>query len=158
MPHATIDWSELDRSLQQDTQLSRQLLELLEQERLCLEQRQYEHYEPLLSEKQRLLGALEHGVQARRRWLRGMGFADDAAALRAAEQAGDAVARRWHEAAQCWRECQSANQINEQVCQRTRVVVERVLDLLRGEPGQGATYDARGVPRHQEGGRTITNA
>ena len=158
MPHPNIDWSELDRSLQHDAQLSREVLEVMERERLSLEQRQYEHFEQLLGEKQRLIAALEQGAQARRRWLSSLGFANDAGALDAAREQAPEVADSWHAAAELWRECQRANQINEQICQRTRVVVERVLDILRGQPGQGATYDAKGVPRHQESGRTITNA
>lgn len=158
MPQPTIDWSQLDRSLQRDTQLSREVLEVMERERESLEQRQYEQFEQLLGEKQRLIAALEQSSQARRRWLGGMGFADDARALEAAREQAPEVADSWHQAAELWRECQRANQINEQICQRTRVVVERVLDILRGQPGQGATYDAKGVPHHQDSGRTITNA
>jgi len=158
MPHPHIDWSELDRSLERDTLLSHEMLEILEQERKSLEERRYEQFEQLLGQKQQLIQDLEHGARNRRRWLAGLGFGNDTDALARVRQENPDVAGRWQAAAELWRECQRANQINEQICQRTRVVVERVLDLLRGQPGQGATYDAKGVPRHQEGGRTITNA
>lgn len=158
MSRNAIHWPDLGRSLQHDSQLSQRLIELLEQERQALEQRRYEHFEQLLGAKQQLIQDIERGADARRQWLAAHGFADDRSALERVRQELPEVAARWQAAAELWRECQRANQINEQICQRTRVVVERVLDLLRGQPGQGATYDAKGVPRHQESGRTITNA
>ena len=158
MAPTAIDWSELDQSLQHDFSLGQQLRDVLEQERQTLENRQYEQFEQLLQGKQQLLAQLEQGGNARRQWLAKRGFADDASALRLVKLQAPAVAEQWQAAAEQWRDCQHANQVNEQICNRTRVVVERVLDILRGQPGQGSTYDAKGISKHMFNGRTISNA
>jgi flagellar biosynthesis/type III secretory pathway chaperone len=158
MANDTMDWSVLDRSLQHDTALAQQLLGILEQERAALEARQYEQFEQFLQAKHGLLASLERNTTARRHWLAKRGFADDASALQAAQLHAPHVAQQWHDAAEQWRACQHANQVNEQICNRTRIVVEKVLDVLRGQPGQGSTYDARGLSQRQNGGRPITNA
>jgi flagellar biosynthesis/type III secretory pathway chaperone len=158
MAPSKLDWSELDQSLQRDTLLSQQLIDVLEQERLSLENRQYEQFQQLLQTKEQLLNALEQGATGRRQWLAQRGFADDKSALTLVTRQAPTIAELWQNAAEQWRACQHANKVNEQICGRTRVVVERVLDILRGQTSQGATYDAKGVAHSAQSGRTISNA
>jgi flagellar biosynthesis/type III secretory pathway chaperone len=155
---SAIDWPEFDRFLQIDIDLSQQLLDTLRKERQSLETREYAHFEELLGTKAQLLAALEQNTNTRRHWLQHQGFTDEAGSLRGARAAAPEVAARWEQAAELWRECQTANQINEQVCRRTQVVVENVLDVLRGQHGQKATYNAQGQSQRSIGGRTITSA
>ena len=151
-------WSALDPQLQQDIDTSRQLLDTLAAERRLLETRDYDQIETLIAHKLELIGALERNAAARLQWLQQHGFANEADALAAARQQAPATARLWHDAAEVWRECQTANQINEQVCRRTRLVVENLLDILRGSGNQSSTYDAKGLARRSQTGRTISNA
>jgi flagellar biosynthesis/type III secretory pathway chaperone len=151
------DWSQLDQSLHHDAGLTAQLLDLLEQERRALESRHYQHFDQLLGDKQRLVGELEQGAETRRQWLAAHGFADDAAALARAQAEAPEVGERWRAAAAQWRECQRANDLNEQICRRTRIVVEQVLDILHGQPGQSSTYDASGLSQRPHSRRTITS-
>lgn len=153
-----IDWSEFDRFLQLDIELSQQLFGALQEERKSLETRQYQRFEELLGEKAQLIGRLEHNTNDRRHWLQQQGFTGETGALLAARRAAPDVAGRWDEAADLWRECQTANQINEQICRRTQTVVENVLDVLRGEHGHKATYNAQGQAPRTMGGRSITSA
>lgn len=156
--HPLPDWSLFDRALQQDIAQSEQLLALLQSERKALEAREYSDLDNLLAQKKTCIELLEANATRRQRWLAQHGLSDDFAALSAVKQQAPEVAARWKTAATTWKECQSANQINDQICRRTRVVVERVLDILRGQTANSATYDAKGYSQRTPGGRTISSA
>ncbi len=156
--HPAVDWLEFDLFLQSDIDLSQQLLTALQQERQALEARQYQRFEELLSEKHTLIASLEKNTLTRRTWLIQRGFNNETSALQATQRSARAVAAHWENAASLWRDCQTANQINEQICRRTQVVVQGVLDVLRGQHGQKATYNAHGLAQQSNGGRTITSA
>ena len=127
-------------------------------QRLLLEQRRYEQFETLLGEKQTLLKTLDAGAGARRDQLAARGIHGESEALALLAEEAPEVAARWHRLADAWRECQQANQINEQICHRTRQVVTRLLDVLQGQAGQGSTYDAKGLSQRLQKGRPITSA
>jgi flagellar biosynthesis/type III secretory pathway chaperone len=154
-PH---DWSLLSQLLQRDAVSSTQLRDLLQEERKALETRDYALFETLIAPKQQLIGQLEQNHVVRQQHLRQMGFDSDSAALQAAHAQAPAVAEHWQAAAALWQECQSASQINDQICRRTRLVVERVLDVLRGQHSQSATYDASGIAQRGGSGRPIGSA
>lgn len=154
-PH---DWSLLNQLLQRDTANSEQLLNLLLDERKALESRDYSVFESLVAPKQQLVKQLEQNLTVRRQHLLQMGFNTDRDALQAARADATAVARCWESAAALWEDCQTASQVNDQICRRTRLVVERVLDVLRGQHSQGATYDASGAAERSGSGRTISSA
>lgn len=150
-------WPELERSLTRDGELGEQLEALLGDERAALEQRDYARFEQLVGRKQQLVTALEQNADLRRRWLATKGFATEAAALARAGQEVPALAETWRQLAGRWQRCQDANQVNEQICARTRVVVTRMLEILRGDSG-GGTYDASGAARRLEQGRRLGDA
>lgn len=152
------DWSLLLQLLQRDTTHSEQLLDLLRAERKALESRDYAQFEALITPKQSALEQLERNLSVRRQHLQQMGFSSDTDALQAAELRVPPVARAWLAAAELWRECQAANQVNEQISRRTRQVVEQVLDALRGQHAQSTTYDASGAAHRPNSGRTISSA
>jgi flagellar biosynthesis/type III secretory pathway chaperone len=151
-------WPELEQELAHDERLSQQLADLLTEERASLQQRDYATFERLLTIKQQLIGELEQRQLARRNWLHQRGCPDERCAFLRAERESPALAERWRRLAEQWRNCQQANQVNEQICLRTRVVVGRLLDLLRGEPQGGTTYDASGSARRLDGGRRLGDA
>lgn len=152
------DWSLFDYALQQDISHSQQLLEVLLNERAALEAREYGDLENIIELKKSCVEKLETNAAQRQRWLSQHGFADDFSALNAVKQQAPEVAVHWNTAATAWRECQTANQVNEQICRRTRLVVERVLDILRGQNAAAATYDAKGYSQRSQSGRTISSA
>lgn len=154
-PH---DWSLLNQLLQRDIANSEQLLNLLLEERKALESRDYGVFETLVAPKQQSVKQLEQNLTVRRQHLRQMGFNNDLDALQAARVQATTVATCWESAAALWEDCQNASQVNEQICRRTRLVVERVLDVLRGQHSQGATYDASGAAERSGRGRTISSA
>lgn len=151
-------WAELEQQLVTDQQIGEQLSAVLAQERDALEQRDYATFEQQLADKQRLVAELEQRTHERRDWLRQHGCPDELHALTRAEHERPEIAARWRQLADHWRECQQANQINEQICQRTRLVVGRLLDIMRGEPQGGTTYDASGSARRLDSGRRLGDA
>lgn len=156
--HSTPNWALFDYALQQDITHSEQLLAVLMQERQALESREYNGLENLIAQKKNLVEQLENNAAQRKRWLSQHGMADDFTALNAANTEAPDVATRWETAAIVWRDCQTANQVNEQICRRTRLVVENVLNILRGQNAPSATYDAKGYSHRSQDGRTISNA
>lgn len=154
----TRDWASLDQLLAQDAAITQRLLDLFAAEREALQQRAYDRFEELLCHKGEALAALEAGTLTRRRWQQEQGLADDQAAIAAAEREAPATAARWRELAARWDQCQQANRVNEQIAQRTRTVVGRLLDILSGNAGMGGTYDASGGKRRLQSGRNITTA
>lgn len=154
-PH---DWSLLGQLLQRDGDVSRQLLELLREEREVLEQRDYPRFEALVPAKKNLIEQLERHRDVRRQHLRQMGFDSDTDALRGAQRDAPAVAATWEQAAVLWRECQHASGINDQISRRTRIVVEQILDTLRGQHSQSTIYDASGGADRSSSGRTLGSA
>lgn len=155
-PAAPIAWGTLRQYLERDQQLSEALLALLESERTCLEQRDYSAFEELLQRKSALLGELAGNGQQRLQWQQSVGLPDDCAALAAAEAAEPSLAEFWRQLATVWETCQQRTRVNEQIAQRTRVVVGRMLDILSGNAGQGSTYDAGGTTHRLQTGRNIT--
>jgi flagellar biosynthesis/type III secretory pathway chaperone len=158
MTPTTHDWSLLNQLLQNDSAHSEQLLATLHDERKALESRDYAQFEALTQPKKQLVDQLEQNLAVRQQHLRQLGFASDTDALQSARKHAPVVAATWQAAAVLWQECQTANQVNEQICRRTRIVVERVLDVLRGQHTQSATYDASGTTRRADSGRTISSA
>lgn len=154
----TRNWSALQQTLQQDTESSQQLLQLMLDERKALEERDYTAFEALIKPKQTLLAQLEQNVAARRAWLSQHRIANDTDALQLAETEAPETAAYWRSTADIWRECQTANQINEQISRRTRAIVGHVLDALRGQHQQSAVYDAKGMADRGSSGRIISNA
>lgn len=154
---ASLDWPTLVASLREAERLSRELLDLLECERNALEQRDYAAFERLLADKTELIMALERNTRERNGWLQRNGFAGERAALNHADTAAPALANAWRKLATLWEQCQQASLINEQISQRTRMVVGRMLDLLSGNAGQGSVYDSQGATRRAQSGRNITS-
>lgn len=152
------DWSLFDQALQHGIAHSEQLIAVLQLERKALETRDYANLETLIGQKKSWVEALEKNATERKNWLSTNGLPNDFDALVAVKEQAPTVAIHWETAASLWRECQTANQLNEQICRRTRLVVERVLDILRGQHAQSATYDAKGVSQRGQPGRTISNA
>ena len=158
IPSAKRDWSPFDQVLLQDIEHSAALLDILQLERKALETREYAALENLIAQKKNSVQLLETSALQRQQWLAKQGFSNEFDALNAVRQQAPAVASHWENAAAVWNECQTANQVNEQICRRTRLVVERVLDILRGQNAQSTVYDAKGYSQRGQAGRTISNA
>ncbi|WP_101760000.1 flagella synthesis protein FlgN [Oceanicoccus sp. KOV_DT_Chl] len=140
-------WSELEDTFKLDLPTTTQLLEVLQQERASLEQRDYDLFQKLIGQKQQLLKQLESHSQTRQKLLLEAGFIDESSTLDAAEEHAPLVAKAWRKLGEQWSQCQELNEVNERIAKRTRLVVGQILDLLRGNTHQPKLYTNKGMPK-----------
>ncbi|MFA7553455.1 MAG: flagellar protein FlgN [Spongiibacteraceae bacterium] len=158
MSQHQILWSELEQTFNHDIHATSQLLELLQQERAALEDRQYDQFQQLLAHKQQLLTELETHALARQQLLQKAGFNDESSTLEAADHQAPQVAKAWRQLREEWIHCQQLNEVNDRIAKRTHIVVGQMLDLLRGKTTQDELYTSKGNTSNAASGRTITNA
>ena len=137
-------WAPLTRQLDEDHDVTLALMQLLTDERQILAARDYTRFQQLLNRKRQLLLELEQGHQRRLQWLKSAGLASESVALETATRTAPEVAAQWRTLADLWQQCQELNRGNEQIAQRTRGVVGRMLDMLRSGNEGNALYDANG--------------
>lgn len=150
-------WAELNSTFEQDLPATTQLLHLLESERKALEQRKYDDFQEIVSDKHALLAQLETHSTVRQQLLEQAGFTDERSCLQAAGQQAPATAKAWQQLGTQWLRCQELNEINEKIAKRTRLVVGQILDLMRGQSNQPKLYNQSGDTSASNSGRTITS-
>jgi flagella synthesis protein FlgN len=151
-------WLDLRTSFEKDFSINQQLLELLNREREALENRDYGTFQKIISDKLPLLKLLEQHSSSRQKQFKESGFNSEEEALMAAEQQAPEIAKLWRQLGEQWQQCQQLNQVNEKVAQRTKLVVGKLLDILRGENSQNKIYTPKGDTIGSATGRTITSA
>jgi len=151
-------WTGLNTTFEQDLPATAQLLALLQRERETLEQRNYQEFQQITEQKQKLLSLLEHHTGIRMQLFQQAGLSDEASVLKAAQLQAPAIAQSWHKLGKQWASCQELNEVNERIAKRTRLVVGQVLDLLRGQNKQEKLYDVKGYTNNSNNGRSITSA
>lgn len=155
---ATIDWQLLYNLITEDKKTTDALLRALNNEREFLATRNYEALTTALTNKSLLIQELEKRSQKRQAFLTGTGFASEKELLTAAEQQQPVVANAWRELAGLWQSCQDQNQVNDQIVRRTRIVVQRVMDILHGQPDLGRTYNTKGESNKGYSSKAIASA
>ena len=151
-------WQQLETTFQHDIPLTTELLDLLKRERTSLEERDYDTFQKVITQKKPLLNQLEIHALSRQKVLREAGFKDEKSSLAMVQQQAPEVAKAWAELADQWAECQKLNSINERIAQRTRLVVGQIMDLLRGKNNNIKVYTSKGDAKTSSNGRSITNA
>lgn len=151
-------WSEIQATFKKDLPATVALYKLLTQERSALENRDYDALKDVTKNKMLLINALKNNANTRMHALQTAGFKDEKTTLEAAEQQAPIVAKSWRQLAKQWAECQHLNTVNEHIVQRTRLVVNQTLDLLRGANNQNRLYNTKGMTDSGGTGRTISNA
>lgn len=151
-------WSSLQATFIEDLKTTRQLRDILKRERNSLEVRNYDAFQQIVSEKSPLLEALQRHSHTRQQLLQAAGFKDEPATLQVAKQQAPIVAKAWHHLAEQWANCQEMSAINEGIVQRTRLVVNQTLDMLRGKSEQNNLYSQSGSTTSTAPGRSITSA
>ena len=155
---ATPSWQVLHDLITRDIELSEQCLQLLNEERSALDSRDYTRFQQILSEKQPLLALLEQHSRDRSQQLADLGLTSDADALQTLQQQAPETARQWQQLTTLWQQCQEQNQRNSKAVQRTRLVVDQLLGILRGQQTAAPTYDQQGTTHSGGSGRSIGSA
>jgi flagellar biosynthesis/type III secretory pathway chaperone len=150
-------WPQLQATFLQDLKTTQQLKALLEAERTTLENRDYKQFQQLGSDKLLLLNALQKQIQQRQHLFAHAGFSSEQAVLEAAKQQAPVVSKAWSQLADIWQQCQEMNAVNERIAQRSRLVVNQLLDTLRGDQQQ-KIYTANGDTQQSGLGRRISSA
>ncbi|MEE8058878.1 MAG: flagellar protein FlgN, partial [Pseudomonadales bacterium] len=133
-------WTELQATFEHDIPVTAELLDLLQRERKILEERKYDDFQQIISNKQHLLAQLENHANTRQHLIQQAGFANESNLLSAAEEQAPAVASALRQLDEQWRRCQKLNEINERIAKRTKLVVGHILDLMRGKTGETRLY------------------
>lgn len=148
--------------LAQDQSDIEQLQQLLEREREALAQRDHSALPELIETKSQRLSALGKHALQRQNWLRSAGLScdhegwlhwlDQNPALRSQRDDWDALAERF-------RHCREQNEINGKIIARAQHTLERLLDVMRGQPeGAPELYNAKGRAGNVGGSGTLIKA
>ena len=154
----TTDWQALYTILTEDKKTTELLISALNHERDLLTSRNYESLSSALTDKSLLIQQLEKRSDDRQTFLQTAGFAAEKDLLAAAEREQPLVANAWRELAALWQRCQDQNQINDQIVRRTRIVIQRVLEIMHGQPDLGKTYNVKGESHKGYTGKAIASA
>ena len=155
--NTTVNWQTLHALLLEEKSISENLLTALNLERTLLTERNYEALSSALTDKSLLLSQLEKRNETRQLIIKNAGFTSEKMLLSAAEKDAPNVANEWHTLATLWEQCQHENQVNNQIVRRTRIVIQRVLDILHGQPDLGKTYNPRGESNNGYSSKAITS-
>lgn len=152
------DWQSLYALLNEDKQTTELLINALNHERELLTTRNYEALTSALTDKSLLIQQLEKRSNDRQKFLKDSGFQTEKDLLAAADREKPVVAAAWRELAALWKNCQAQNQVNDQIVRRTRIVIQRVLDIMHGQPDLGRTYNVKGESHKGYTSKAIASA
>lgn len=156
--HSGANWQALYNLLLSDRQTTQALIDALEKERHLLTTRDYDGLTAALAEKSLLVQQLEQRSNERQQFLQDAGFESEKDLLSAADREQPAVATAWRELASLWENCQSQNQINDQIVRRTRLVIQRIMEIMHGQPDLGRTYNPKGESYKGYSSKAIASA
>jgi flagellar biosynthesis/type III secretory pathway chaperone len=153
-----IDWQLLHTLLSEDKSTTEALVTALSYERELLTSRNYDALTSALTDKALLIQQLEKRSQTRQKFLQNAGFESEKELLATADIKQPKIASAWRELATLWQHCQTQNQVNDQIVRRTRIVIQRVLDILHGQPDMSRTYNLKGESHKGYTGKAIASA
>ncbi len=147
--------------LTQDTNAVKQLKDLLLKERELLEQRKLEGLQEIVGLKDHLLGNLSFTAKQREQVLRNAGLPTDLAGWNTF-LSRDALTRalipEWQTLTHEFIECQTANEINGKMINRSKQTLSHLLNLLRGQVAAPPLYTQKGATTNHSGSHTVVKA
>ena len=147
--------------LAQDSSAIQQLKALLTQERELLEQRQLEGMQEIVSQKDHLLGNLSFTARQREQLLRSVGLATDLAGWKTFLER-DALTLSlipaWQTLTTEFAECQTANEINGKMINRSKQTLSHLLNLIRGQVAAPSLYTQKGSTTNHSSTHTVAKA
>ncbi len=147
--------------LTQDTNAVMQLKDLLLKERELLEQRKLEGMQEIVGLKDHLLGNLSFTAKQREQILRNAGLPTDLAGWNTF-LSRDALTLplipEWQTLTNEFIECQTANEINGKMINRSKQTLSHLLNLLRGQVAAPSLYTQKGATTNHSGSHTVVKA
>lgn len=146
--------------VQADLGYTQTLLQLLQEERRLLEQRQHEALPELIGQKDQLLQKLHDNEQRRKNFLQQLGMGDARNAWKeVVEGTGDNnLIRLWQQLQQALSECRVCNEINGRMIGRGQQSLGRIVSLLRGQINTPQLYNNKGATQGGGLGNKIISA
>jgi flagella synthesis protein FlgN len=151
--------------LESDLDYLNRLIDLLHAERDALEARNVQQLQDTVTAKSALLAALDSNGRQRDRHLRQQGQEPTPGNWQRYldgldETQAPGIRDTWELLLGALRQCAELTEINARIVARTQRSVGHVLDLVRGQTGQGdaSVYDQQGRSRQHLDNRPITSA
>jgi flagella synthesis protein FlgN len=142
-----------------DIQASARLVELLEAERLALQQRDIARLNETVERKLEWLRALEGCERQRQQLLRAAGSEDWPELLGRLDPGGERrLLEDWGKLLGQLRDCRDLTEINDRIVRRSRRSLDHLLSLLRGQIDPVGVYDRSGKTQAYTDNRPITSA
>ena len=152
----------LKTGIESDCKTCARLLELLQEERTLLQDKQLEALDKLIQEKAQLLTRLEHSAIARSQWVQqyqrsnpNKAHVDDI--FEEITQAQD-VHKHWQTLKDLYAQCQSTNEANGKIMVRSQATYSRLMTILRGQSQQSSLYTHQGNTGKGAPGQSIGHA
>ncbi|MGS2717507.1 flagella synthesis protein FlgN [Eionea flava] len=132
--------------VKKDQLISQQLMNLLEQERRLLKQKNYDSLNELLTKKNPLIDQLKNHADIRRQWLQSLyKVADESYWREFVESFGlPELSQQWHDVNETIEKCKLLNDTNGLLITRGQKTYEQLIFLLKGGNRQADVYTAKG--------------
>jgi len=142
----------LTQHLQQDIQACETLLQLLEQERTALSERDLESMEAIIEKKATCLSLLEQSAKNRTAWSQQF-VTSDAQDQQAVSEAWQTLLQQtnqqqlvdqWQQLKTLQSACKKANEVNGKILARNQKTFGRLLEIVRGQTASPSLYSTAG--------------
>lgn len=135
--------------MEEDLTLATRLKSLLQEEKSCLEMRQYPAYQQVVKNKTELLLQLDQADHQRKQLMESMGFSADRAGFMAFIQLvpaswKDKYMHIWESLSDTMNTCARLNKVNGKILAHSQNAVERLMMVILGQGTQGSVYQANG--------------
>jgi len=147
--------------LTQDTNHVEQLKALLLKEHELLKQRQTEGMQEIVSQKDHILGNLSFTAKQREQLLRSAGLSTDLIGWQAflgRDPMTFALIPGWQLLTNEFIECQTANEINGKMINRSKQTLSHLLNLIRGQVAAPSLYTQKGATTNHSSTHTVAKA
>ncbi|RYY04153.1 MAG: flagellar protein FlgN [Gammaproteobacteria bacterium] len=147
--------------LTRDAEAVKQLKALLLKERELLEQRQTEGMQEIVSLKDNILGNLSYSAKQREQLLRSAGLATDLVGWQAflgRDATTLSLIPEWKTLTEEFVECQTANDINGKMINRSKQTLSHLLNLIRGQVAAPSLYTQKGSTTNHNSTHTVAKA
>jgi flagellar biosynthesis protein FlgN len=147
--------------LVQDKNAVQQLKTLLLKERELLEQRNPAGMQDIVAQKDQLLGNLSFSAKQRTQLLHNADLSTDLAgwmAFLSRDALTLTLVPEWQTLTQDFIECQTANEINGKLINRSKQTLSHLLNLLRGQVAAPSLYTQKGATSSNSSSHTVVKA
>lgn len=140
---------QLLQAMEEDLVLATQLKSLLQEEKSCLEKRQYPAYQQVMKNKTDLLLRLDQADHLRKHLMESMSFSADQKGFMAfmacvPSSWKDKYTQIWESLSDTMNTCARLNKVNGKILAHSQNAVERLMVIILGQGSQGSVYQANG--------------